>query len=205
MERKVFASNKAERWGGKVSSGGGALRGARLRPQLEPPGLERPSLGEAGTLKNPHRILPGRKGAQQGTRAAPREGQGLPQAPGATNRGGAPGESPRTRQAGLGQGLERARRGPGGKPVGQAAALDQGLRPAACGSCAPGTGTGTRGQQHRPRIPGPERTQPRILRSPWGKAEVGRAQDSEDSPAAGCPQAVQDSTDWETAVGTVRS
>ena len=38
---------------------------------------------------------------------------------------------------------------------------------------------------------GTEQTQPTILHSPLRQAEARRAQDSEDSPAARCPQAVQ--------------
>ena len=53
-------------------------------------------------------------------------------------------------------------------------------RPRKCDSSP----TGSRSQ-------GAKWTQPRILHSPPGQVEVGRTQDSEDSPATGCPQAVQ--------------
>ena len=65
----------------------------------------------------------------------------------------------------------------------------RGLRPAAFGSCGPGA----RSQQYRPQIPGhrSDTAQDPAFPPPPGQAEAGRAQESEDSPAARRPQAVQ--------------
>ena len=88
--------------------------------------------------------------------------------------------------ADLGKGLEHKSGGASG--AAQVAALHQG----SCALLPLGAVTpGAQFQQYRPQIPGCWGTQPRILWFPPGQAETGRAQDSEDSPAARCPQAVQ--------------
>ena len=149
--------------------------------EREPPGTGEPSPGEAGTLKirtNSSRTE--RRSAGKPGRTA--GGTGSLRSPRVTNRGIPPGER-RSNE------LERPA-GPREKPVGQAGAPGGGgcaARERDCSRAGPGSqGAGDTAQDRR----------------------RGRAQDSEDSPAAGCPelcrsapptapQSIQARADWE--------
>ena len=87
---------------------GGALRGARVRPQRVHPGQESP-VPEKQELQT---ILLDGKVRSQGVGAGSQEGRGCPQAPRGTNRGPAPeGREPHT-TAELPKRLQRAPGGP---------------------------------------------------------------------------------------------
>ena len=163
----------------KESSGGGAPRGAGLRSAASAPRTGRPSPGEAGASP----IFPGRKALSGELGQDPRRGSGACRLPGALTE---------EVQAELPKGRECAPRGPGsssgrGSPR-------RGLR---CpGSAIPVA------KAPEPRAPGGTAQHPAL---PPGQAEVGRAQDSEDTPAAGRSQAVQVSAPTPGASRPVRT
>ena len=116
--RRVHASIKVGRRGKrnketKGIQGGGALRGARLRPQRVHPGQESP-VPEKQELQT---ILLDGKVRSQGVGAGSQEGRGCPQAPRDTNRGPAPwGRVPHP-AAELSKGLQPSRLGLGAAPA----------------------------------------------------------------------------------------
>ena len=163
--RRVRASIKVGRRGKrnkdtKGLQGGGALRGARLRPGKgqESTLLEKQELHQSSWVER----------HSQGVRAGPQEGQGCPQAPWDTNRHLRPGESAPSSLKGCSghtagtrsssEGLSRRLRGEGA------------ARP------------GARTQQRRPEGTGRREHSPGSG-LPAGQGEARRAQDSKYAPA----------------------
>ena len=127
----------------KESSGGGAPRGAGLKPSGESL-QDRRAPPQRGDLKIPPGILPGGEGAQQGTGAGPQEGQRA-QSPGSLGEEGRRGESaPHTAGGAVKGWSPRGASGEAGGSAGGSGGGGCALLPS--GAAAPGA----RCQQRRP-------------------------------------------------------
>ena len=164
--RRVHPSIKVGRRGKrnkeiKGLQGGGVLRGAGLRLGRVSPGQES-TVQEKQKRHQPSR----RERCCQGVGVGPQEGRDALRLPGALTEHLRPRESVPHPPAELSTGLQRAPLGPG--------------------RAGRGSGEGSTEEAARPASPGH-----RIRRSSPGQAEAGRAQESEDAPAAGWPPVVQ--------------
>ena len=145
---------------------------AKARWQV-PPGQESP-VPEKQVLHQSSRT----ETYSQGTRAGSQEGQWSPQVPGVTKRGTAP--QGRAHHTPWTSSLNGCGKRPAAPGAAQAAAPHRGLH---CRRA--------RFQWRRPWSPGHWGTQPRIRCFHPGQAEARRTQDKEDTPATGCPRAMQ--------------
>ena len=157
------------------------LRGARLRPVGVPPD-RKTQPGRSRNFKNAHQILPGQKGAEQGNRAEPQEGRDTSSLPGSLTEEVRLGESPLHTRPSSVKGWS-APGGASGRRSGSSSSGRRGLCPAAFGSRSPGS-----------MIPAVQAPDPGCRGTQLGSCTSprtgggGRAQDSEDAPAAGAPK-----------------